>query len=213
MGWLDEACILYTIVFTKNDCVSLPIVVRHTNEVCMRFHSLLYAVEHNVDDDDKGEAGRIASEVYMNPVVHNVSSKNGKGILEIKWSLDSHFAPVNQKQRRGEDDYLYGHDVEGDMAETGDDDEEEEEEDAYDDYHFEFDDDMEDIDLSQHHEETEEEIYVDDDKEWGDGNEDGDDDHRFKFELNNVEGHHEEKEEEYVFHDGRWVIKGDETKE
>jgi GTP-binding protein len=74
MGWFDEAEIPYTVVLTKADRVSVPQLIRFSNEVCMRYHSQLY--------QRKGSQG---------PIVHVTSSSKNRGIEELMASIDADF--------------------------------------------------------------------------------------------------------------------------
>ena len=74
MGWFDEAEIPYSVVVTKADCVSLPQIVRFTNDICMRYHSQLY--------QGNGSQG---------PIVHVTSSSKNRGIEELMASVDAEF--------------------------------------------------------------------------------------------------------------------------
>lgn len=77
MGWFDEADIPYTLVLTKADRVGAPQLVRYTNEVCMRYHSQLYA--------GKPENG------CQGPIVHVTSAKRNTGMEELMASVDADF--------------------------------------------------------------------------------------------------------------------------
>ena len=74
MGWLEEGEFPFTVVLTKCDAVSLPLIVKHVNQVCMRYH-------HEATAFGNAEA------VKMSPLVHVTSSKNGTGLLELWASI------------------------------------------------------------------------------------------------------------------------------
>ena len=85
LGWLEEAEIPYSIVLTKCDSVSEAMVVKMANEVCMRYHSLLF--DYGGEDDDDS-----TNQVYQSPIVHVTSGKKKDGINEILWLMDGDFA-------------------------------------------------------------------------------------------------------------------------
>jgi GTP-binding protein len=76
MVWMEEAEISYSIVLTKVDRVSRPQLIRHANELCMRYHS------QSRGDDEVS---------YQSPLVHLTSSKSGEGIPELLSSLETEF--------------------------------------------------------------------------------------------------------------------------
>ncbi|KAL9185031.1 hypothetical protein ACHAXT_002808 [Thalassiosira profunda] len=102
MGWCDEYAIPYTVVLTKVDGSSRANCVKLTNQLCMRYHSLLL---NPGDEDDEGEdAGE--GEVYMDPVVYWTSSKDRLGMEELLLSVESNLFSAEED-----------HEVEGDVEE------------------------------------------------------------------------------------------------
>jgi GTP-binding protein len=77
MGWLDEAQIPYSVVLTKADRVVAPIVIKHVNELCMR-----YASQKALEDEE---------DVLQSPVIHVTSSKQGMGVHELMLSVETEF--------------------------------------------------------------------------------------------------------------------------
>ena len=74
-GWLEEACIPYTVVLTKLDGVRRPAeVIRQVNQVCMRYH-------HEVESQQEYFS--------QSPMVHITSSKTGAGLAELWSSLEA----------------------------------------------------------------------------------------------------------------------------
>ncbi|KAL7473730.1 hypothetical protein ACHAXS_014217 [Conticribra weissflogii] len=73
MGWCDDYSIPYTLVLTKVDGSNRAHCVRLTNQLCMRYHSLLYAGH---------------GEVSMDPLVYWTSAKDGLGMEELLGSLE-----------------------------------------------------------------------------------------------------------------------------
>jgi len=112
MGWFDEARVPYSIVLTKADRVGRPQLVRFVNDVCMRYHSLLYGEgtgdgdgggDDYDEEDEEGAEG--AEEVYQGPVVHVTSSKTGEGIEPLMWSIDSDFVDAAAQDLIMEEEY------------------------------------------------------------------------------------------------------------
>jgi GTP-binding protein len=79
MTWLEDAEIPYSVVLTKTDRISKPIVIKLVNELCMRYASLT-ALE-----GDDGYA-------CQSPVIHTTSSKRNWGIHELMLSVETEFA-------------------------------------------------------------------------------------------------------------------------
>lgn len=73
MGWCDDYSIPYTLVLTKVDGSRRAHCVRLTNQLCMRYHSLIHAGE---------------GEVSMDPLVYWTSAKDGLGMEELLGSLE-----------------------------------------------------------------------------------------------------------------------------
>jgi GTP-binding protein EngB required for normal cell division len=85
MRWLEDAEIPYTIVLTKADRVSLPLVVKQVNDFCVR-----YASQHHHHDEE--EVGGVA----QSPIVHITSSKQGWGVQELRLSIEAEFFPEDK---------------------------------------------------------------------------------------------------------------------
>ena len=79
MRWLEDAEIPFSIVLTKADRVSLPLVVKQVNDFCLRFAS-------------QQQYGTV---VAQSPVVHVTSSTKGWGIHELMVSIESEFCAEN----------------------------------------------------------------------------------------------------------------------
>lgn len=77
MRWLDEGGLPYTVVLTKCDAIGKPAIVKHVNQVCMRYQ--------HINEDVKRR------EVFMSPVVHVTSASKGLGIPELLWSIETEF--------------------------------------------------------------------------------------------------------------------------
>jgi hypothetical protein len=76
MRWLlQDAAIPYTIVFTKANRVSLPLVIKQVNDVYVRYASRHNF--HNDGDDDYGGGG-----IAQSPIEHVSSSKYGCFLLK-----------------------------------------------------------------------------------------------------------------------------------
>lgn len=80
MGWMDEACIDYTVVLTKCDSTTKPMLIKRANEICMRYHSQLFQSHTH---------GEIVG--YQSPFVHITSSRKGIGIVEMMHAIDADF--------------------------------------------------------------------------------------------------------------------------
>jgi len=86
MGWMDEACLNYTLVLTKGDCVGRAEVVKIANEVGMRYHS---------------QSGLGRDEGNQGPFVHVVSSLKGEGIVDLMWAIDGDFSEYDVSTASG----------------------------------------------------------------------------------------------------------------
>lgn len=75
LAWLEEACIPHSIVLTKIDRTSRPMVVKLVNDMCLR-----YASQSAVEGD-----------VFLSPIVHITSSKRNWGIHELMLSIEAEF--------------------------------------------------------------------------------------------------------------------------
>lgn len=80
MSWLDEASVNYTVVLTKCDTVSKAMLVKGSNEVCMRYHSQIHQSELN---------GEIVG--YQSPFVHVTSSSKGIGMVDLMYAVEADF--------------------------------------------------------------------------------------------------------------------------
>jgi GTP-binding protein EngB required for normal cell division len=91
MRWLEDADIPYTIVITKADRISFPLVVRQVNDFCLRYASLSFDSSSSIDDeDDDDDSGGYLS-VTQSPVIHITSSAKGWGIHELLLSVEAEF--------------------------------------------------------------------------------------------------------------------------
>lgn len=81
MGWLDEANIPYSIVFTKIDSATAPMRIKWINQVCMRYEHLVV-----------GQQG----ECSMHPLVFTTSASDGAGLLELRMSIDEGFQGIGE---------------------------------------------------------------------------------------------------------------------
>ena len=81
MRWLDDAKIPFTIVLTKADRVSVPIVVKQVNDFCLRFSSQQH---HHAT-------------VAQSPFIHVTSSTQNWGIHELMVSIDAEFCAENDE--------------------------------------------------------------------------------------------------------------------
>jgi GTP-binding protein len=75
MRWLEDAEIPFSVVLTKADRVSVPLVVKQVNDFCLRFAS----------QQHQNRA------VAQSPVVHVTSSTRGWGIHELMVSIETEF--------------------------------------------------------------------------------------------------------------------------
>ncbi|KAL7522521.1 hypothetical protein ACHAWX_007226, partial [Stephanocyclus meneghinianus] len=78
MGWCDDYSIPYTLVLTKVDGTSRAHCVKLTNQLCMRYHSLLLDRTFSEDVSEEDE-----NAVCMDPVVYWTSAKDGLGMEEL----------------------------------------------------------------------------------------------------------------------------------
>lgn len=72
MSWLEEGEFRFTAVMTKSDATTPPFVVKHANQICMRYHH-------------EASAARDTASVMISPFVHVTSAKNKAGLAEL-WS-------------------------------------------------------------------------------------------------------------------------------
>jgi GTP-binding protein len=79
MRWLEDAEIPFSVVLTKADRVSMPLIIRQVNDFCLRFAS-------------QQQYGTV---VAQSPVVHVTSSAKGWGINELMVSIESEFCAEN----------------------------------------------------------------------------------------------------------------------
>lgn len=80
MGWLDEANVNYTIVLTKSDSTTKPIVIKGANEICMRYHTQMN--DNEVNEDIVG---------CQSPFVHVTSSRKGVGVIDLMHAIEADF--------------------------------------------------------------------------------------------------------------------------
>mmetsp|Transcript_6573 Transcript_6573/g.18868 ORF Transcript_6573/g.18868 Transcript_6573/m.18868 type:complete len:304 (+) Transcript_6573:221-1132(+) len=91
MRWLEDAEIPFTIVLTKADRVSVPLVVKQVNDFCLRYAS---QQQHQ-------------SVVAQSPVIHVTSSARGWGIHELMLSIETEFLGGNDEEENdAETDFL-----------------------------------------------------------------------------------------------------------
>eukprot|EP01082_Thalassiosira_pseudonana_P015044 g13208.t1 g13208 contig8:159037-160785(-) len=122
MGWCDDYSIPYTIVLTKVDGSNRAHCVKLTNQLCMRYHSLL--MDNGSHDEDE-EEGLMDDTVYMDPVVYWTSSKDGLGMEELLLSVENNMFVAGEEEEEegsGDDEAMF--------FDEDDDDESEDEEDA-----------------------------------------------------------------------------------
>lgn len=86
MRWLEDAAIPYSIVLTKADRVSVPLVVKQVNDFCLRYASQ----QHQHGDM-----------VAQSPVVHVTSSSQGWGIHELMVSIEAEFCDEDEDDEYG----------------------------------------------------------------------------------------------------------------
>mmetsp|Transcript_24258 Transcript_24258/g.27127 ORF Transcript_24258/g.27127 Transcript_24258/m.27127 type:complete len:442 (+) Transcript_24258:2-1327(+) len=85
--WLEDAEIPFTVVLTKADRVSVPLVVKQVNDFCLRYASQQQHQQHQDDEDDFG--------VAQSPIIQVTSSKRGWGINELMLSIETEFCGEN----------------------------------------------------------------------------------------------------------------------
>ena len=90
LEWLEEAGIPYSIVLTKCDKGNSLGVVKMVNQICMRYHSLMF---EDSSEKEKEEIDELMDHhyVFQNPVVHVTSGKKRLGINEILWMMNTDF--------------------------------------------------------------------------------------------------------------------------
>ena len=88
--WLDNHSIPYSMVLTKSDCVSVPMVVKHVNELCLRFASQHALLQPNLDDSNAAD-DESQDTILQSPLIHVTSSKQGMGISELMFSIETEF--------------------------------------------------------------------------------------------------------------------------
>lgn len=83
-GWLDQAGVPYVVVLTKADAVRKALLVKHVNHVCGRYtHLLQEALQTDDDSDDE------PLNVFQSPLVHVTSAKEGAGLDELWYSIET----------------------------------------------------------------------------------------------------------------------------
>lgn len=105
LSWLEQAAIPYTVVLTKADRVSVPLVVRQVNDFCLRYAaaSASTTTTMNVGDNDDAEeveensGGDAFFGPIQSPVVHVTSSSRGWGINELMLSVEAEFLGTAEK--------------------------------------------------------------------------------------------------------------------
>lgn len=85
--WLEDAEIPFTVVLTKADRVSVPLVVKQVNDFCLRYAS---QQQHQQDQDNEDDFG-----VAQSPIIQVTSSKRGWGINELMLSIETEFCGEN----------------------------------------------------------------------------------------------------------------------
>jgi GTP-binding protein EngB required for normal cell division len=85
MEWLEDASIPYSVVLTKADRTSVPLVVKQVNAFCLRYasHQALQTTPSENDDD--------STMVAQSPVIHVTSSNKNWGIAELMLSVEAEF--------------------------------------------------------------------------------------------------------------------------
>mmetsp|Transcript_10623 Transcript_10623/g.22212 ORF Transcript_10623/g.22212 Transcript_10623/m.22212 type:complete len:645 (+) Transcript_10623:142-2076(+) len=118
MGWCDDYSIPYTLVLTKVDGSSRAHCVRLTNQLCMRYHSLIHAGE---------------GQVSMDPLVYWTSAKDGLGMEELLGSLEGDLVSGEEEDIVVDeyDDYVGYDDEEVDTHGGGDDGDDDDDSDHY----------------------------------------------------------------------------------
>jgi GTP-binding protein EngB required for normal cell division len=91
MRWLEDAEIPFTVVLTKADRVSVPVVVRQVNDFCLRFASQ----QHHQQDQDQDQDDEYDFGVAQSPIIHVTSSARGWGINELMLSIETEFCGEN----------------------------------------------------------------------------------------------------------------------
>ena len=74
LKWLEDADISYTVVLTKADRMTVPLVVKQVNDLCLRYF-----------------ASQQAGDVVQSPIIHATSSKQNWGIQELMLSVETEF--------------------------------------------------------------------------------------------------------------------------
>ncbi len=80
MTWLDEGNVDYTVVLTKCDAVSRPLLVKCANEICMRHHAQTF--------DNQNSSDIVG---FQSPFVHVTSSRKNIGIVELMYAIEGDF--------------------------------------------------------------------------------------------------------------------------
>jgi GTP-binding protein len=78
MTWLEEGELPFTVAMTKSDAVSLPVLVKHVNQVCMRYH-------REASEAEEARSGQ--STMMISPYVHVTSAKKRTGLAELWTSI------------------------------------------------------------------------------------------------------------------------------
>ena len=80
MNWFTEAEIPYSLVLTKSDASTRPMVVKHANLLGMRYQQ---EVELGHENDETS---------FLSPVVHITSAKSQLGLHELMYSIETEFS-------------------------------------------------------------------------------------------------------------------------
>ena len=81
--WAEEAEIPFSVVLTKTDRVSIPLVVKQVNELCMRYSR----------EDALAEEG-----TYQSPIIHATSAQKKWGIHDLLTSIEAEFLGENDAE-------------------------------------------------------------------------------------------------------------------
>lgn len=79
IDWAEEAEIPFSLILTKADRVSLPLVVKQVNELCIRYSS---------------QDALLDTGTYQSPIVHVTSSQKKWGTNELLESIEAEFLEI-----------------------------------------------------------------------------------------------------------------------
>jgi GTP-binding protein EngB required for normal cell division len=98
MKWLEDAEIPYSVVLTKSDRISVPLVVKQVNQLCLRYYAnqqqaaaAQQMMEDDEDEDDGQHDESSSSFVAQSPIIHVTSSTRNWGIHELMLSVETEF--------------------------------------------------------------------------------------------------------------------------